>query len=244
MIESLLIVGSNGSIGSYALNYFQSKGINVFHTTRQKNLNLRNHIYFDLNNLDDLASIPLSGITHAIICAGINGRQECESNPNLSQHINVIRTIELINFLSSHNIFVAFLSTSLVFDGTKPFPLVSDTISPSSEYSIQKASVESYILKNISYKVAIIRPTKIISHNDLLFRSWLFSILDNKIIEASSILNISPLGIDFFMQCLHSVLNASIPGIVQISPTSSYLLSVGFENGIYIGNILLFNCLR
>lgn len=219
MIENLLIVGSTGTIGSNALNYFVSKGISAFHTSRKKNLSSRNHIYFDLNDLDDLASIPLYGITHAVICAGINGRQECESNLKSSLHTNVTRTIELINYFYSNKIFVIFLSTSLVFDGTKALPTISDPTAPTSQYALQKATVEDYVLKNIPNEVAIIRPTKIISNNDVLFRNWLFNILDNKSFKASTILNISPLGIDFFLQCLHAVLANKISGIVQISPT-------------------------
>ena len=79
-IRKILIIGSDGEIGSYIFQKFKESSFEVDGTSRSNNKESK--IKFDL--LDREFSFDLSKYDACIICAGISNIQVCEKNINLA----------------------------------------------------------------------------------------------------------------------------------------------------------------
>lgn len=81
-----------------------------------------------------------------IHCAAISSNPFCQEHPELAQKTNV----ELTRFLASlaESIPFVFLSTDLVFNGTKGYYVETDQPHPLSKYGETKAEAETYVLTN------------------------------------------------------------------------------------------------
>ena len=83
-----------------------------------------------------------AAVEAAVICAAITRQELCRKEPEATRQINVVRTLDLIRDLVEAETFVVFLSTNLVFDGSRPQRRGDEPLSPKMEYGRQKAEVE------------------------------------------------------------------------------------------------------
>jgi dTDP-4-dehydrorhamnose reductase len=215
MGASTLIVGSDGQLGSALMRYLREKGVRVIGTTKRPDRLDETRLHLDL--LGDMQTwrCPFP-IAVAVICAGVTKTETCRLNPIQTARINVGGTSDLVRNLVESRAFVIFLSTNLVFDGSDPFRLPSDEVSPVTEYGRQKAETEQRIRVH-GTSVAVVRFTKILGPTGSLLNSWAQSMKRSERIQPYSDMYMSPVPISFAVSVLAAVAENRLPGILQVS---------------------------
>ena len=127
-IKGILIIGSDGEIGSYTLSKYKKIGIKVVGTSKRNNINENDNIKFDL--LDKKFPFDFDNYDTCLICAGINKIEYCDKNPVQARKVNVFSIIRLIEECKKNNIYVIYLSSVSVFDGRRSFYKVNDKPNP------------------------------------------------------------------------------------------------------------------
>jgi len=214
--DSVLVVGSDGSIGRSLVTAFQASGKNVLQTTRNRNLVSVQKVFLDLS--EDLRQWPLPTVPVkvAFICAAVTSQEKCRSEPEYSRRVNVEGTISLARRLVDSGCFVIFLSTNVVFDGKKPFAKGNDPVNPQSAYGRQKSEAEAKLLK-MGDMLSIVRFSKVLSPDMPLFQGWIRDLKAGKEICPFSDMLFSPVPLAFAVEVLLKVAELQIPGIMQVS---------------------------
>ena len=213
--SATLVIGSNSYIGSALVSYLKLKNKPVFGTTRYPHTINNYTIYLDLTQDVSKWNCPFP-IEIAIICAGITSLKECKKNPQLTAHINVHGILALIKNLVEKGIFVIFLSSNQVFDGSIPFRHPNDSFSPITEYGHQKAEVERQIIQ-WKESISIIRLTKVVSPQVQPFKTWTQLLKNGKIVNPFSNMALCPIPLPFVIKVLHHIAQLRLPGILQVS---------------------------
>lgn len=201
-----LIIGASGFIGNRLYNYFKSKGLDAKGTYYSKTFEgfERDGIYLDFSDPNFSEILELKNLTHIFFCNGIARIDECKINRDLSYKINVTNTINLLeNFIQTDTIPI-FLSSDMVYNGTKKFYKEEDDVCPITEYGKQKVEVENYIIKHFK-KYIILRLTKVygVEKGDkTIFVSWFDSFMKQETISSVVDNFISPL---FVMDIVHAL---------------------------------------
>ena len=143
----VLVVGAGGMIGKNLFQFFGDRYKGVCGTTHQKK-QVGQSAVFHLDLLDTdfgfLSDIG-SSVTHAVICSGATGFDECKKDEERSRLLNVTNMISLFNQLWNKNIVPIFLSTDAVFDGLQGNNAEEDECQPSTVYGMQKLEAENYL---------------------------------------------------------------------------------------------------
>jgi dTDP-4-dehydrorhamnose reductase len=143
----VLIVGVGGMIGKNLFRFFNDRYEGVCGTTHQKERFLGKSV-FHLDLLDPdfgFLSDVGSSVTHAIICSGATGFDECKNDEARSRRINVTNMICLFEQLWERGIVPGFLSTDAVFDGRRGGYTEEDECHPETVYGGQKLEAENYL---------------------------------------------------------------------------------------------------
>jgi dTDP-4-dehydrorhamnose reductase len=210
-----LIVGVDGLIGRALAVALTNVGQTVIGTTRRATAVSETNIFLDLTA--DIANWhPPCQIDVAYLCAAVSSLEQCRQNPEVSFLVNVFNTIELAKALVSSGTFVIFLSTNQVYDGSIPFRNPDDLVCPRTEYGRQKAEVERQLLA-LGSLVSIVRLTKILSFDTLLFQGWIQSLRNNQVIHPFSDMVMAPVPLSFAVSVLSQLAKVRLPGIIQIS---------------------------
>jgi dTDP-4-dehydrorhamnose reductase len=178
-----LIIGGDSLIGKYLFKNLKKNKFIIYKTSRKKKFKKKKTIktiYFNLKNIKNL--VFLKKFNSIIICAGINGIENCEANKKLSQNINVKATAKIINYLNKNSIHYIFFSTTQVYE--KPYLKNFDRkkLKPKNLYGMQKMIIEKKINKRFGL---IIRPAKIVVKNsDIFFQRFIDK--KNKILKVKS----------------------------------------------------------
>jgi dTDP-4-dehydrorhamnose reductase len=144
MKMSIGIAGASGLIGSNLFAFLQKKGQQVLGTycsTCQQEL-----VKFDL--LEDDFSV-FGNCKVVVICSAISNLDKCLLEKELAYQVNVVKTIELINYLARNGIKTIFLSSDQVFDGRNGDYAEGDEPNPVNCYGSFKLCVEEYLINNI-----------------------------------------------------------------------------------------------
>lgn len=210
--EVILIIGGDSSIGRYLADKLESSAKKVWRTTRRNNTGSEQYLYLDLSSDISLFELPQEKIDVAVFCAAITSKEQCFLEPELTRRVNVENTLALASRLMKNGTFVIFLSTNAVFDGSYPFVKVDDTVNPITEYGKQKAKVEKQIVA-LGKNLAIIRLSKVMSPNNILFQHWIRDLMNNKNITPFSDMYFSPISIDIAINVICIVINSKLKGI-------------------------------
>lgn len=210
-----LVVGSDSLIGGALQQRLRTAGQLVVGTTRRRAKLDEHSVYLDLLDAPEKWQPP-SRVTVAIVCAGVTRLQACEKDPVMSAKINVEAMSALIKNLVNRHLFVIYLSTNQVFDGSKPFRPAGDPVSPQTEYGRQKAAAERGVL-SCGESTAIVRFTKVLEPNPPLFSSWIEAMRNGKEIHPFSDMTMAPVPVALAAEGLHRVAQARSPGVFQMS---------------------------
>lgn len=213
--ETALVVGADGLIGLALSHYLTLKGVTVYETTRRPETTSEKRWFLDLAD-DAMRWQPPCRVSVAYLCAAITSLEQCRKHPIQSVQINVKNIVKLATTLAVAGASIVFLSTNLVYDGSRPFCKAEEPVCPTTEYGRQKALAESELLK-LGTMPTIVRLTKVISSEMPLFTGWLRSLKSHTVIHPFLDLRIAPIALDFAVKVLHCVGERRMSGIVHVS---------------------------
>ena len=122
----------------------RSEGATVAGTTRRAGATDAGVLSLDLSA--DAATWPeLPEAGAVLLGAGETSLARCRAEPAATHRVNVDAVASLSERLGRRGTFMVFLSTNLVFDGSRPFARATDRRSPLTEYGRQKAEAEAVI---------------------------------------------------------------------------------------------------
>jgi dTDP-4-dehydrorhamnose reductase len=226
-IKNILIIGGDSKIGKSLHYNLLNKNINVHKTTRKKILTNDNVIYLDLaeENID----LNLFNYHYDVIffCISNTSISFCENNVEETREINVKRTLDIIKYFQTKGSFLIYFSSNLVFDGNIENVGTNQIQNPTTEYGIQKSILEKELL-NYS-NIAIIRLTKIIDYDFMLFKQWISSLIKKNEIYPFYDMKMSPVWIDDLVNFLSLFISNPINGIFHVSSISD----ITYEEAAY-----------
>jgi dTDP-4-dehydrorhamnose reductase len=173
-MHNILVVGSNGQIGSHICKSFVKNNIK-FKTTNKKNkvsfISFLKKYYFSI----------------IINCAGFTDLENSIKNKKKCTDINFILVKTLVDHCKKNKIILIHFSSDYVFNGKKQSPYSERSRpSPINFYGKSKLKADIYIMKNLS-KYIILRVSSVYSSckNNFLYKIYK-SIKKNKIINIVS----------------------------------------------------------
>jgi dTDP-4-dehydrorhamnose reductase len=213
-----LLVGGESEIGAAAHRHLTAQGRAIALTTRRPSHESNARPLFDLSAPLDRWEPP-RGTDAACIFAGVGRLAACAADPAGSAHINVMQTIALVERLLKREIYVLFLSTNLVFDGSRPCMPADAATSPVSEYGRQKARVEAALRTHMrrGAPVATLRLAKILSRETTLIRGWVDALSQGKPMRAFGDMRLAPASVDVVGEAIAVLLRDRSPGIFQLA---------------------------
>ena len=155
----VLITGANGFIANY-LSEFAPPNISTYLTSRNPNnyLSSSNTLVSNLRDYLILEKYVLENEIDTIIhCAGDANVDSVEQDPIRGIESNLLTTLNLVNLSKKYNIFLVFLSSNAIFDGTKPLYDEKSVPNTINKYGLIKLNCEEIIKENLS-EFCIVRP--------------------------------------------------------------------------------------
>lgn len=213
-----LVVGGDSEIGAAAFRTMRAQGRPAIATTRR-----RDRVAPDRPLLDLAAPLkawePPPGTRAACLCAAIARLAACAADPQGSGRINVEQTLALAEKLLAHGVYVLFLSTNQVFDGSVPNTPASAPRSPQSEYGRQKARAEEALLDLMARgaPAAILRLAKVVSNSMPLIDDWAGKLAAGRPIRAFSDLTLAPTPTEMVCAAISALLEDRAGGIFQLT---------------------------
>lgn len=217
-MNSALVIGGDGFIGSALFRHLSSKKIRTIKTSRNLNVVDSNSVYLDLSKLSDLTVLPKVEVV--FICAAISTKLGCVENPELAYQVNVLAPKILAKYFLDQGSRVIYLSSSAVFHSSDEFACEESKTSPITEYGKLKALAENFLLdgsNNLSDKLVIVRPTKIFEAKDSLIAKWIEHLRLGIEIEAFDHVLIAPISLQYLINSLDVIGRTRSTGIFHLS---------------------------
>jgi dTDP-4-dehydrorhamnose reductase len=212
----LLIVGGDGVLGNALDCHRRLQGGQTGSTTRRAGSSSPSTLFFDLEASPD--SWPQwPDCDAAVLCASVTSLEKCRRDPAHTRHINVHQTVELAGALAQRGIFVVFLSTNLVFDGSTPLRHVDETTSPMTEYGRQKAETESLLSDRLGSRCAIVRLTKVFHSKLTLVQGWLRELGLGQAIKPFEDMVCAPISLSTTVSAIETIAKNKLAGIWHLS---------------------------
>jgi len=212
-MTNVLIIGGDSYIGQTLGALLIGQGHNVVATQRKES---QQDNYLDLSSPLTNQALLSQQYDTVVFLAAMTNISQCRNFPLQAQQLNVVNTLKLLNYFSQRNIFSIFMSTNQVFSCQQANMHWQTEYQPCSFYGELKAKVEQEILKQ-SLNVAIVRPTKVIGVNFLLFEQWLETLVNNKPLLAFKDHFIAPISLSFLCKQLLALIQAPNNTIIQLS---------------------------
>jgi dTDP-4-dehydrorhamnose reductase len=234
--DRVLIVGVNSKIGGALFKSYAGERLPVFGTSRRKSEIKDEIFYLDvLGSQSDREKLPQASIV--FLCAYISNMADCSEN-DCSEILNVQGTLDLANYFLNKGSFVIFLSSNAVFNNEQNYANETDCPHPRTIYGQQKYEVENQLLssanKNSTKNLAIVRMTKVLSHDLALLKNWQKTISCGESINAFEDLKICPISLTFAVNSLRKIAESRSAGIFHLSGDAEYSY---FEIGQQISEI-------
>jgi dTDP-4-dehydrorhamnose reductase len=213
-----LLVGGDSEIASATFAYMQRHGLSVIATTRRTAGRTAGRSFLDLAS-------PLSAwqpppkTQSACIFAAVGHLVDCHRDPTGSALINVTRTVELVERLVSCGIYVLFLSTNQVFDGSRAHVPTTTPLVPVSEYGRQKALTETRLNSSMAAgaPVGILRLAKIVAPGMTLLRQWRKTLAAGQPVYPFRDMFMAPTPVGVVAAAITALLTERSSGIWQLS---------------------------
>ncbi|MDP6781874.1 MAG: sugar nucleotide-binding protein [Alphaproteobacteria bacterium] len=214
-MSSVLVIGANGQVGSAALGYLAGRGHEVSGTTRRVSGENEKHLFLDLG-LPPQEWPDLPPVDAAVICTAMTRIDECEDDPDGAAVVNLHAPVALAEKLTRQGTTVVFLSTTGVFDFTRPYRRRDESPCPVSAYGRQKAEAEARILA-LDGKTAVLRLTKIMGPDMPLLKAWRDDLAAGREITAYEDAFIAPITAAFAARMICEVVSGGAEGVFHAS---------------------------
>jgi len=140
---NILITGASGQVGWHLCHYLPQKGYRVTGTYHSHKPDLPGVELLECNLEEPQALSPLcqKDFTTVIHAAALTHADQCEKMPDVARRVNVKGTKALAELFRPETRFI-YISTDLVFDGSKGWYSETETINPVNLYGETKAEGE------------------------------------------------------------------------------------------------------
>lgn len=170
-----LVTGASGLAGWHVLDALVARGLGAEGTCHRRAVRhpraaIHRADLADPATLEALLdAIRPAGVVH---CAALADPSRCESDPVAARAINLEVTERLARWCGAHHARMLFVSSDLVFDGTKPGGryVESDPVCPSSRYGALKVRAEEAI-RHLTDDHAIVRSALLLGRSPCGARS-------------------------------------------------------------------------
>ena len=213
--ETVLVIGADGQVGSVVLRDLAGRGYEVTGTTRRESNTDKDRLFLDLG-LAPSEWPQLPETEAAVICTAMTRIDECEEDPDGTAVVNLHAPVALAEKLTSQGTMVVFLSTTGVFDFTRPYRRHDEAPSPVSAYGRQKAEAEARILE-LDGKTAVLRLTKIMGPHMPLLNTWCDELVSGREITAYKDAFIAPITALFAACMIHEIVCREAEGVFHAS---------------------------
>jgi len=211
-MQRVVVAGATGSIGRALTARLRGEGRHAIGVSRTATA--RDDVRIDLTSVSSAwPPWPAADVTY--ICMGSGGLDACERDPAGRRRGNVDAVSAVARYATAAGSRVVFLSSSHVFDGTRPVARADDPRRPQTEYGRQKAEAEIAVLEQPG--AAVLRCSKIIGPGDARLTAWRTALLAGRPIEAFDDLNVAPLSMEDAVTALTAIGDAGEPGVFQLS---------------------------
>ncbi len=145
----LLITGVSGLLGNNLAHYFRDKyevtGLYSSHPVVIRGVRTeRCDLLYDHSIRKMISDFNPSVIIH---CASLTNIDQCESDKNLTEAINVIATKNIAGTIADKDIKLVYISTDAVYDGIKGDFKEDDEVNPLNFYGLSKYKGEQNVLR-------------------------------------------------------------------------------------------------
>jgi len=210
--RKILIIGIDSMVGKILKLNLESCGFEVYGTSRR--IYAEQNLYFlDLNSHE--FELPPNFFDFAIFCAGETSVKKCEEYYNETRKINVENTIQLISYLTNRGVFIVFISSNKVFDGSQPFCTPEHLTNPITNYGRFKLEVEDYLIAK-RVPSSILRLTKVLSPNSGVLEEWHHCLAKNIAINAYIDVLVSPIGLPQVAEAVFSIISSEKMGVFHL----------------------------
>jgi dTDP-4-dehydrorhamnose reductase len=212
----VLIIGIDSVIGQALGQALTERGDTVFGTTRRAaTVDGRRRLWLDLERVEaPQTALPAADI--AVFCAAKARYAECRLNPVLARDLNVEATVGLARRLVDQGSRVLLLSTSAVFDGSRPHRRAEEPTGSASLYGSLKAEAEAGVIA-LGATASVLRLTKLVTPQVPLFAGWVAALAAGRQVRAFADLRFCPLALDHVVTALLAAIDDRGGGIYQVS---------------------------
>lgn len=208
----IAVVGATGTIGSAVMRSLSEVGVEGVGFSKN-HPDPRRRIDLADERTWTVFSQPAEAV---LLCAGISDLRTCRDQPAATRKVNVEGTGEFVRFAAQRGVFPVIVSTSYVFDGSRPDFGPNDAVCPQCEYGRQKVDLETK-LETLPRDCAVVRVAKVFGLGNRLLASWKDALLKGGEIRAADDVRVSPLPESFAGDAFVSFLQAKQPGIFHLS---------------------------
>ena len=237
MHKTILMTGGSGLLSTnWALSIRDEYKVTLL--LHQKKISLLgvNTEIVSLSSLEECLSVLEKHQPDIVIhTAGLANVEECESNPNLAQTVNVDLAKNIATACSNQGVKLVHISTDHLFLGDQEFSTEESVINPVNNYAKSKFLGEKQVLENC--KDALIIRTNFYGWGTKYRQSFSDLILDklknNQQVDLFSDVFFTPILIDELSKRTHQLIDANTMGVFNI--VSSERVSK-YEFGIKLAN--------
>ena len=221
--RKVLIIGGDSAIGVALISGQRKAGNQVISTTRRQGRLRDKQLFLDIES-PELNVLYGHEFDVAVFCAGVTSVRTCELCPEYAHRVNVLGTIAVANYLARTGTHIIFLSTNMVFDGSKELYKADSVKHPNTEYGKQKSLVEDWIISSCT-RYSIIRFGKVLPRRFQLFNSWKEDLLNGKPVTPYMDKYIAPLSAEMAIEILCLLIKTEAIGVFQATALHSIAYS-------------------
>jgi dTDP-4-dehydrorhamnose reductase len=153
---------------------------------------------------------------HAMILFAESNPDRCARDPVAARHLNVERTVAIIDVLLAHDVTPVFTSTESVFDGRKGAYVEDDSPNPLMTYGRLKLEVERYLAERPATVVRVARVVGTTPGDRTLFMNWLDDIAAGRNIRVAADNRFSPIHVDDVAEGLVRLVDRDLTGLFHL----------------------------
>jgi dTDP-4-dehydrorhamnose reductase len=232
-----LLIGGDSEIGTATIHHLAEHSMPMLATTRRPERVGGSIELLDLSRPLNHWEPPASA-SAACIFAAVSRLGACATDPQASAFINVEQTLVLAKRLLARGIYVLFLSTNQVFDGSVTKIGADAPTCPVSEYGRQKARTEAALRQHMDRgaPVGILRLAKVVSPNMKLMHGWIDALRADRSIRAFHDMRMAPSPTEMVVRAIAQLLRDKACGIFQLSgPRDVSYLEIGYHLAERVG---------
>jgi dTDP-4-dehydrorhamnose reductase len=208
-----LIVGVDSVIGSSLAAHLRSGGVSVVATSRRAT---RLPGTMELDLLSGLDSWTAPTVDCVFLCAAATSIHACEQDPGATRLVNVEGPVRLAQRLIERGARVVFLSSNLVFDGSRPFRRVDEPTCPTTVYGHHKAQAEEQLLA-MGARVSVLRLTKVLGTSHPLLGEWARALAAGQAIHPFRDVLLAPVALRQSVEALSAIARHDADGVFHLS---------------------------